>query len=196
MNGGLDSLMDYFLHPKKTGYDVPKTLVYGLILVVAAYLIFKALKKLKVKINRRLAVGLSPYIVFGGVMRVLQDAGIVSSYFFVTPGIYIFVFSIVFVVLLLSFYIERKKGVPYFKTLFLFGLCLLPTTLAQLALTNFRGPLIVIGFFVPWLVLFTVVKWNLANKAVSLLHILDATTTFTAVNFSVIMNSILCQHFS
>lgn len=176
-------LLDYFLHPKKTGYDIPKTLVYALVLVGAVYLIYRALRRSKVKIDRRLGVGLAPYVVFGGAIRVLQDAGVVNSYFFITPGVYLFVFLIVFVVLLLSLYIERKKGIPYFKTLFLAGVCLLPLTLAQLTLKNFYGPLVVLALFSPWLVLFRVLKWDLANKAVSLLHIFDATTTSTAIKF-------------
>jgi len=44
-------LIDYFLSPKKTGYDVPKTLVYAIALIIAVYCIYKNLKKLNIKVD-------------------------------------------------------------------------------------------------------------------------------------------------
>jgi len=181
----VEGILDYFLHPKKTGYDVQKTLVYAIVLIAAVYGLYELLKRLKVRIDRRLAVGVAPYVVFGGALRVLQDAGVVDSYFcyfFVTPGIYVFVFSVMFAVLLLSLFIERRIGVPYFKTLFTVG-CFLATAMVLLPFRNFYGMLIVLVLFAPWLAAFRLLKWGAANKWVSLLHIFDATTTSVALHF-------------
>ena len=129
-------VLDYFLHPKKTGYDFPKTLVYAALFVLAIYVIFKLLKKMKIKVDKRLAIAISPYIVLGGALRVIQDIGLVSSYFFVTPGIYVFVFFITLLVLLSSLFLEKKKGVPYFKTMFMAGLLLMAFTIVHIEPIN------------------------------------------------------------
>ena len=178
------SLLDYFLHPKKTGYDIPKTLTYGIIFILAILLIFKILKKLKIKIDKKLALAISPYIVFGGAIRVLQDAGILNSYLFVTPGIYVFVFSIVFSLILLGLLLERKKGIPYFKPVFLIGIILAALPLAFLEIVNFYGIGLVILFYLPWVLIFYFLKtWSLENRLVTLVQMFDATVTFTALQF-------------
>ena len=178
-------VVDYFLHPKKTGYDVPKTLTYALVLVLAVYLIYRLLRMLKIKIDRRLAVAIAPYIAFGGAIRVLQDAGLLHSYLFVTPGIYFFIFSIVLIILLFSLALEKKKSVPYFKTVFLCGLLLLTIALVQLTPINLYGASLVLLFFFPWLFVFNlpIFKWDNSSKAAVLLQLFDATTTFVALNF-------------
>jgi len=178
------SLLDYLLHPKKTGYDIPKTLTYGIIFILAIILILKILKKLKVKIDKKLAIAISPYIVFGGAIRVLQDAGILNSYLFVTPGIYVFVFSIVFSLILLGLLLERKKGIPYFKPVFLIGIILAALPLAFLEIVNFHGIGLVTLFYLPWVLIFYFLKtWSLENRLVTLVQMFDATVTFTALQF-------------
>jgi uncharacterized membrane protein len=177
-----EEILDYFLYPKKTGYDFQKTLLYAAVLVAAVYGIYKLLKRLKVKIDKRLAFGVAPYVVFGGALRVLEDVGIVSSYMFVTPVIYVLVFLVTFAVLLLSVSVERKTGVPYFKILFIVG-CLLSAVTALLPFKNLYGAAIVMVLFAPWLVALRFFKWGAANKAVSLLHVFDATTTSVALYF-------------
>jgi len=175
--------LDYFLSPKETGYDLPKTALYAVLLVVAVYTIYRALKKLKIKIDERLAVAIAPYVAFGGCLRVIKDAGLVDSYLFVTPGIYVFVFSIVFSVLLLSILLQKKFKIEYYKTMFLIGVLLLPFVLAQLDFANLNAVPIVALFLAPWAAMLIFVKWSAANKIVSALHMFDANTTFTAVSF-------------
>lgn len=184
-------LIDYFLAPKQTGYDVAKTLLYASILVAAVYSIYEILKGLKVKIDQRLAVAVTPYIVFGAAIRVLQDAAVINSYFFMTPGIYVLVFGITFCALTISIVLQKRFSTPYHKITFVLGLLLLPFTLAQLDFANFYGGGLVFLFFVPWVVAFEaaskisskISKWSLENKIVTLTHIFDATTTAVALSF-------------
>jgi len=177
------SLPDYFLYPQASGYDIPKTLLYGIILVIAAYLIYRLLKKLKVKADRRLVVAVAPYVVFGSSMRVVADAGIINSYFFVTPGIYFFVTAIVLSLLFISIALDRKKNIPYFKTLFVSGLLLSSFPLSFIKFVNPTGALLVALLFIPWPLVLKFVKWKKENKIVTALHMFDATTTFTAMTF-------------
>jgi len=180
----LQDFLDYFLAPKKTGYDIPKTLTYAVILIIAIYLIFKLLKKLKVRVDRRLVIAVFPYVIFGSVLRVLEDVGRVSSYIFVTPGIYFFGFFIFLSVFLISLAIERKKGIPYFKIPFVIGFILLFFTLAFHRPTNLYSLFLVIACFLPWPIIFFFFKrWGLANRIVSSVQMFDATVTFVALNF-------------
>lgn len=180
----LQNFLDYFLAPKKTGYDIPKTLTYAIMLLISIYIIFKLLKKLKVKVDNKLAIAVLPYIIFGSTLRVLEDVNIISSYIFVTPGIYFLVFSIFFSVLLLSLAVERKRGIPYFKIPFIIGFILFSFSFALLRPTNFYSLFLVLVFFLPWLLIFFSLKgWDLANRIVSSVQMFDATVTFVALNF-------------
>jgi len=181
----LQDFLDYFLSPKKTGYDIPKTLTYGLILIVAVYLIFKILKKLNVKIDRRLVLAISPYIIFGSSLRVLEDLGLISGFIFVTPGIYFLGFFILFFVLAVSLFLEKKRKIPYFKTLFTVGLLLAAFVLTQFKPVNSKGLLLVIIYFIPWFLIFGyfLKRWSLSNRMVSSVQMFDATVTFVSLSF-------------
>jgi len=176
-------LLDYFLFPQSSGYDVPKTFLYGIVLVIASYLIYKLLGRMKVRIDKRLAVAVSPFVVFGSAVRMLVDAGIFSSYFFVTPGIYFFVAAVVLSLLALSVILEREKNIPYYKTLFTSGLIILSAAISFIDIVNAKGVFVVILFFLPWPLILKIVKWKKENKIVTALHMFDATTTFTAMTF-------------
>jgi uncharacterized membrane protein len=176
--------LDYFLSPAKTGYDIPKTLVYSFTFVIAAYLVFKLLRRINIKIDRRFALAVAPYILFGGALRSLEDAGAVNSYWFVTPGIYFFVFIILALTLSISILLQRKRSIPYFKTSFIIGLLLLSFTIAHIKPINFYGAFLVGIFLMPWIAVFySIKKWNLSNRIVSVVQMFDATTTFVALSF-------------
>jgi uncharacterized membrane protein len=177
------SLFDYFFSPIKTGYDVPKTLTYSIALIIAVYLIFKLLKRLKIRADKRLAVAVSPYVLFGSAIRVLEDTGAIESYLFITPGVYFFIFFLFLSMLIVSLVLDRKKNIPYFKTMFLAGLVTLSFVFSQFDLVNIRVALLVFILLVPWLAVIYATKWSKENKIVLSLHMFDATTTFIAMSF-------------
>lgn len=177
-------LKDYWLSAVQTGsYDITKTGVYSVVLVITSYVIYRTLKVLKFRIDRRLAVAIAPYVVFGSCLRVLKDAGILQSFIFVTPGIWFFIFSVVMTALAVSQLINRLLDIDYYKTMFVLGIMLLPFVLAELEFVNASAVLIVIALIVPWLLLISFVEWPAANKYATLLHMYDATTTFVAMSF-------------
>ena len=82
------------------GYTVVSEVTYGILVVIALYLIYKLLKKLEIVVDWRFALSLMPYIVFGPVARVLEDSGFFKPpvvYWFISPLIY---FQITFYVIL------------------------------------------------------------------------------------------------
>ena len=186
MKDEISKLLEYFLEPKRTRYDIPKTITYGFLFVVAAYGIYKLLKKLKIGINRELAIAAAPYVVLGSSTRVLEDMGLISGYIFVTPSIYIFIFLITFGAILFSLFVEKKTNVPYFKITFLFGALLLSIPLSYISISllhiNLYGLYFVAIFFAPWLLLVRI-NWSLENKVVMLLQMFDATVTFVSLQF-------------
>lgn len=178
-----EEIISYFTDPTATGYTVEKTIIFALILIAAVYVIFEILKRLRIRVDGKLAIGVLPYVVFGGIMRVLQDAGIANSYWLITPGIYVVIISIILVALFLSWLIQRKFGVPYFKIIFVIGLLSVAFTLPLLNFINLQGFLLVFLFFIPWIIILYKVKWGLANKFVTLAQMFDATATFVAIQF-------------
>jgi len=177
-------LAEYFLEPRKSGYDLSKTLTLAAILVAAAYAVHRILGWLGVRPDKRLAVAVAPYVALGAAVRVLEDAAVLpDSFLFVTPMIYVLVFCATFGALLLSLLAERRLGVPYFKPMFLAGVLALPFALSRLPVANPHAAPIVLAFMLPWILGFGIARWSGQNKIVALLHVFDATTTAVAMQF-------------
>lgn len=180
-----DFLGKYFINPIFTseGYNPINTTVYAFVLVIAAYLIYKLLNRLKVKVDRRLALAVAPFVFMGSVFRVLQDASIVASPIFVTPAIYFLIFLITIISLFGSLYLQKKFNIKYYKLMFVVGLAIDSVAVNLLQLKNFYGVALDIAFYVPWIIILYFIKWNAANKVVTLVQMFDATTTFTSLQF-------------
>lgn len=182
-----DELIEYFFAPKQTGYDPTKTMVFAAVLIGAVLAIYKILQKLKVAFDWRLAFAISPYVVLGSVIRVLEDMTLIDiypyNYLFVTPGIYIFVFLMAFATLLVSLFVERRYGIDYFKIMFMVGVLMLPIPIAHIHFNNLYGAALVVIFWVPWLLVLRFVKWSDENKIATVLQMFDANATFVALQF-------------
>ena len=169
------------------GYNAWNYTAFGLTLLLFVYLIFKLLKKLKIKIDEKLALSISPFILFGSSVRVLKDAGILTSCAFQTPGIYFITFSIAFSIILISNFLQKRYGIKYYKLTFLSGLFLASPFLGLLKYKNFIGIGYVLLYFLPWLIILKIIPWLLENKIVLSLHLFDATTTYISIHFSGIL---------
>lgn len=73
-----DFFEKYFVNPIKynTGYNPVNTLTYAIILGIATILVYKGLKKLKIKIDNAFFRALVPYMIFGAFTRALTDASV------------------------------------------------------------------------------------------------------------------------
>ncbi len=95
----------------KEGYTIVSEITYGIILVVAIYLVYRLLKKLKIAVNCRFALALLPYIIFGPVIRVLEDSGYFEPpfvYFFISPLIYVVIAFFALSFLILGYFLKEK----------------------------------------------------------------------------------------
>ncbi len=179
----VEDVVDYFFNPLKEGYTPQKTAVYALTLLVAMYGVFYLLKKLKIKVDSELATAISPFIILGGLVRVMFDRGILDSELFVTPGIYMLIFSAVMVIMTISKLLERKFGIPYFKPMFVTGFLAIVILGTMLNFANVNAALLIFVFYLPWMLILYKIKWNLQNKIVTLVQMLDATATFVAMTY-------------
>jgi uncharacterized membrane protein len=181
------NLYDYFEFLAKpaieTGYTWDKTLIYGIILITTVFLIFKMLKKLKVKIDGKFSLAIFPFVLFGGVLRVLRDLGILTSFLFATPYIYFLVASITILTLLTSLLLERKFGISYTKIVFLTGFILFFIAISKIPEIDLTRAVYVLTFFFPFLVFISLIRWSKANKTVTLIQTFDGITTFASINF-------------
>ena len=223
-----DFFQQYFIDPIVTqgvaGYNIFNTPVYALGFAIAAFAAYKLLKRLRVKIDRSFLIGILPFILAGGVWRVVRDARLVETPLLVTPLIYFSLFVAAVSTLLISVGVERlikarerrADSVPksYYKIWFVLGMVVLLSgfvLLARLPVQNWDALGIIAALGVGWaVVIFTANKLSSSfrgkalaeRKGASLLplrkvlsiftrensgilwvHMFDATTTFTALQF-------------
>ena len=173
----------YYIFCNTTGYTTWSTIVLSITTVVFVYLLYKVLGKLKIKIDKTLALAVSPFVLLGSSIRVLKDAGYLIDCVFQTPGIYFLIFGVTFLTILISLFFQKKKQIPYYKITFIIGLILVAPILGILNYRNFLGLGYVILFFIPWIVILWFVPWLKENKIVTGLQMFDATNTFVALNY-------------
>ena len=105
------------------GYTLISEITYGIILVIALYAIYKFLKKLKIIIDWKFCLALMPYILFGPVTRVLEDADYFSEpfvYWFISPLIYLQIAVYALGFLILGYYLEKLSGKQSHKTILIY----------------------------------------------------------------------------
>jgi len=108
----------YFIKPIYTsaGYNIYNTIIYGALLLTGAYGVAKLLKRLEVKMDEKLFIAALPFIVFGGLLRALEEfaritgAGLLPvSALFLTPGIYLLVAFLAIASLTAARYFRRAN---------------------------------------------------------------------------------------
>jgi uncharacterized membrane protein len=175
----------YFVNPIifNQGYNAVNTTIYAIILVMAAYIVYRVLRRLKVKIDKRLALSVAPFVLLGSSSRLMVDSGLTDTFLLITPLIYFVIFAVTFAVLLISRYIEKKFKIPYYKIMTSAGIILTLIPLSLLRIGNPIALVYVLAFYAMWPVIFYFIKWNVANKIVTSIQMFDATNTSVALYF-------------
>jgi len=190
----------YYIDPivYNEGYNVVNTLTYAIILAISLFAILKLMALLRLKVDERLIMAVSPFIILGASLRNLEDVHLLSpplSYMFITPFVYVLAFLITLAVMLVCIYLERSGRVKdYSKPLFWSGIAgvivvwgaLLatqpvrvwwaPIVVFALAFT-FTGVIYLIGRFLK--LGFLTMPMNVAILGA---HMFDASSTFTAID--------------
>lgn len=184
-------ISENFLTPMCRYYTPVGTLTYGIMLVLVVLGTYKLLKKLKIRIDNRFFIGMIPFIIYGGWTRALRDykLGIYQSKLFCSPPIYFVIFIITLFTILIGVLLERKMKFGYEKTMLIIGTSLLLYNLTLTQITNFEGLAIILSLVAFWSVIFFTVHklrpklLTKQNMVILVSHLLDASSTFTALTF-------------
>lgn len=188
------------------GYTLISEITYGVILIIALFLIYKLLKKLKITVDWKFALALMPCILFGPISRTLEDAEFFSEpfvYWFISPLIYLQITLYALFFLLLGYYLEKKFKKRYLTVnniLFVGGLIFLIPSIFILVLLGLESNylrldvfLLIIGIvcFITCLVYFTSRRFrsngkigaykNPLNLAMVFGHLLDGVTSYISI---------------
>ncbi|XRP97573.1 DUF63 family protein [Methanocaldococcus sp. 16A] len=112
----------YYIEPaeKGTGYNLIQEITYGIILALALYLFYKALRKLNINIDEKFAIPGIVFTVLIALMRALVDCGYIERTFLtITPGI-VFLIGGFFILTILTTGLIFKEN--YYKVSAIVGL--------------------------------------------------------------------------
>jgi uncharacterized membrane protein len=139
-----DFIYKYYIDPIRLGqpYNVVDTLTYAIILVAGVYLLYRWLttstwlSDIGFRIDATFILSTLPYVILGGVMRVIEDTGMITGdfkYLLITPLIYFVLFFYTIGSLFLSRYLTLKGLTKSFLT-FYFWAGVLTVIVASLVL--------------------------------------------------------------
>ncbi|WP_332448898.1 DUF63 family protein [Methanoculleus sp.] len=192
-------LYKYYIDPIRYGqaYTLVDTLTYALILIVAVYLVYRGLRRYKIAVDGELVLATLPFVVLGGLLRVVEDTGMITSDFrflLITPLIFFTIFGIAVVALFLGKLAENAGLVARYSRVY-GGVGIVASLLAALALVWFGLTettialdvlaviltLALVSSLALWAFLVYVLKWDYASNILYKLlifgHMLDASAT-------------------
>ncbi|MDD1677733.1 MAG: DUF63 family protein [Methanomicrobiales archaeon] len=113
----------YYIDPIRYGqaYTLVDTLTYAIILIVAVFLIYRSLKRAGIQVDEKLVYATLPFVLFGGLLRVVEDTGMIQSdlhFLLVTPLIFFVVSLVAATTLFLSSLLERRGLVKEYYRLY------------------------------------------------------------------------------
>jgi len=180
---------DFFQNYFFSGYNIVNTLVYGCVVFISIYFIIKILRYFEIN-PFNLFIPLIPFIFIGSSTRALVEYGIYqSSWFLATPGISFIIGILASTTILLGLFIQKRTNFDFRYTVFSIGSILAIKNIGYINHLNLYpiiGALFVWGI-ISFILVFIGRYWDLLKNKFNLAsvsaHILDASTTFLAVEF-------------
>ncbi|HWQ66702.1 MAG TPA: DUF63 family protein [Methanospirillum sp.] len=113
----------YYIDPIRYGqaYNLVDTLTYAGILIVCVWLVYRWLTRSRIEVDREFVYAIIPWIVLGGLLRVVEDTGVAGPDFGIlltTPLIFFLILALAAPVLWLLWNLEERGIVPGFKRVF------------------------------------------------------------------------------
>jgi uncharacterized membrane protein len=195
----------YYIDPIRLGqpYNVVDTLTYAIILVAGVYLLYRWMSQstwlsdIGFKIDTTFILATLPYVVLGGVLRVVQDTGMVKGdlqFLLVTPLIYFVLFFYTIGMLFLSRYMTLQGCTKNILSLYTFAGILSVITVSLVLLAwGINNSTVDVGIFciimvmalattvAVWACVRYLFSWKYASEPLYLTlifgHMLDASAT-------------------
>ncbi len=180
-------------------YNPVDTLTYAIVLGISLFGVLKLLDKLNVKIDAQFMISVTPYIIAGSSLRVLEDLAIFTpplKYLFVTPMIYFVMFAVTMIVLTISISLERKQKIRDYHTFFgytgaAWAFLNLWALLVFGSVENLypASVILILGIVSTGIVYFISRQLNFAlltdkiNISILFTHLLDASSTFIGMDW-------------
>jgi len=171
-----------WINPLNTAYNVPSTVIIGILFCFGSMIGFLIFKKLRIKINLKFFLSVSPYILFFAVVRVLRDAEIIRSFLFTSPYFYILSGIFLLFAFLSAIFLERKFRIPYSKLMFVSGIILFSLSIFQINFINLPA-LAIFLILLPSLAVIFLVRTNLENKIALASQVFDGIVTASSIEW-------------
>ncbi len=182
-----------------TSYNPVDTVTYAILLGLSIFGILRLLEKLKVEIDTRFIVAITPYVLAGSSLRVIEDSGVFAPplrYLFITPIIYFFIFFVTITLLVVAIFLQRKGIVKDYHPFFGYAgvVWTLINIAALLAEGTIKNPvpaaaILTLGvistgivYAVSRMINFTLLTDKL-NISILFTHLLDASSTFVGIDW-------------
>jgi len=109
-------LYKYYIDPVRYNepYNPVETITYAALFIVVVFLLYRWLKKTGMTVDGKFVLATIPYVVLGGVLRVVQDTGVITSdwqFLLTTPLIYCVIFIFTAAILCITWELQIRKMV-------------------------------------------------------------------------------------
>ena len=183
-----DFIYKYYIDPIKTGqaYNVVDTLTYAIILVICVYLLYRwmsassYLAESGFSFDRNFILATVPYVILGGLLRVIEDTGMITSdwkYLLITPLIYFTLFFFVIGMIFLSRYLTLKGITANFIQFYAFAgvMAMIVASLILLAfgMTHNGVDLFILAIIPLMGITATVIVWAVMKYALGWTYVSD-----------------------
>jgi uncharacterized membrane protein len=205
----------YYIDPIIHGqpYTIVDTLTYAVLLIIAVFFVYRWLRRTAIVIDHAFALSTIPFVVLGGLLRVVEDTGMIPYPYhvlLVTPIIFFVIFAYAVAALVISRFLETRgiisqctKGfaaagigacVLAATVLLLFGLGLIPVAgyvptidlgVAAIILTMAGSTSLVVWAALRYLAGWTYVT-DILYKLLIFGHMLDASATSFGIDLHTI----------
>ncbi len=182
-----------------SSYNPVDTVTYAILLGLSIFGVLRLLEKLKVEIDTKFIIAVTPYVLAGSSLRVLEDSNIFTPpwrYIFITPIIYFLIFGVTVALLALAVALERKGKIKDYHGFFGYaGVTWAVINVAiLLAIRDIKNPvpaaaILILGvlstsvvYLVSWKINFTLLTDRL-NISILFTHLLDASSTFIGMDW-------------
>lgn len=182
-----------------TSYNPVDTVTYAIFLGISLFGVLKLLEKLKVEIDTRFIIAVTPFVLAGSTLRVIEDSNVFEAplrYLFITPLIYFMIFGVTITVLTVAVTLERKGKIKDFHAFF--GYAGIVWTFINLAIllsvreiTNpvAAASILTLGLISTGIIYLAARSLNFGlltdklNISILFTHLLDASSTFIGMSW-------------